>query len=125
LRYFRSITSGSNEIIFLFKSQEFDFGIHVPGEGTSDDLDVPVKEVFCDTTYAEANHLGSLNSIQWGRVVLQTAHYIYVYLKCCSRIGQPVTIVVPTGAAGNGFPTKNISIYIDGKIIKNLTNTLY
>jgi len=91
--------------------------IHVvAGEGTSDDLDVPVKEVFCDTTYAEANHLGSLNSIQWGRVVLQTAHYIYVYLKCCSRIGQPVTIVVPTGAAGNvaagvivrtmGFPIK-------------------
>jgi len=91
--------------------------IHVvAGEGTSDDLDVPVKELFCDTDYAVANHLGSLNSIQWGRVVLQTAHYIYVYLKCCSRIGRPVTIVVPTGAAGNvaagvivqtmGFPIK-------------------
>jgi len=91
--------------------------IHVvAGEGTSDELDVPVKELFCDTAYAEANNLGSLNSIQWGRVVLQTAHYIYLYLKCCPEIGQPVTMVVPTGAAGNvaagviaqtmGFPVK-------------------
>ena len=76
-------------------------------------MDVPVKELFCDTAYAEANNLGSLNSIQWGRVVLQTAHYIYLYLKCCPEIGQPVTMVVPTGAAGKMFSFKNVDIELE------------
>lgn len=77
-------------------------------EGNSDELDQPIKECFQDTTFAADNHLGSLNSLQWGRIFLQAAHYIYVYLQCCPRVGDPLRIVVPTGAAGNLAGNKRV-----------------
>jgi threonine synthase len=70
-------------------------------EGSSDDLDQHIKECFQDQHFSAANSLGSFNSIQWGRVLLQAAHYVYIYLQCCPNIGDEICIVVPTGAAGN------------------------
>jgi threonine synthase len=70
-------------------------------EGSSDDGDEPIKECFQDQHFSAANSLCSFNSIQWGRVLLQTAHYAYIYLQCCPNIGDEICIVVPTGAAGN------------------------
>ena len=76
--------------------------VHVyPVDGSSDDLDIPIKLCFQDAALASENRLGSFNSLQWGRVLLQTAHYIYIYLQSCQDIDQTVTMVVPTGAAGN------------------------
>lgn len=72
-----------------------------PVEGNSDELDQPIKECFQDSEFSEANFLGSFNSLQWGRILLQAAHYIYVYLQCCFKIGDTVHVIVPTGAAGN------------------------
>ncbi|EFX85833.1 hypothetical protein DAPPUDRAFT_313680 [Daphnia pulex] len=88
-------------------------------EGSSDDLDQPIKECFQDQHFSAANSLGSFNSIQWGRVLLQAAHYVYIYLQCCPNIGDEICIAVPTGAAGNlaagflaremGFPIKLVA----------------
>jgi len=70
-------------------------------EGNSDELDVPIKNCFQDVAFSRENSLGSFNSLQWGRIMLQAAHYIYIYIQCCKSSGKEVTIVVPTGAAGN------------------------
>lgn len=71
-------------------------------EGNSDELDVPIKHCFHDSEFSKANNLGSFNSLQWGRVLLQAAHYIYIYLQCCgTTFGDELNIIVPTGAAGN------------------------
>ena len=70
-------------------------------EGNSDELDIPIKECFHDSEFSRENKLGSVNSLQWGRVLLQCCHYIYLYLKCCGTIGDEINIIVPTGAAGN------------------------
>ncbi|ODM99419.1 Threonine synthase-like 2 [Orchesella cincta] len=61
-------------------------------EGTSDDLDVPIKKSF------PAPGLMSINSINWARIMIQIAHY--VYLSTLEQL-QPIDIYVPTGAAGN------------------------
>ncbi|MGW8195117.1 MAG: threonine synthase, partial [Desulforhopalus sp.] len=47
--------------------------------------------------------LSSVNSINWGRILVQTVHYFYGYLRVVDRIGEEVVFSVPTGAFGNLF----------------------
>ena len=89
-------------------------------DGTSDDLDIPIKEVFLDSEYVKNHNLCSINSINWARIMVQvgryylfwyqillfillfqTVHYFYCYFQCRLSPGYPVNIIVPTGAAGN------------------------
>ncbi|XP_066982447.1 threonine synthase-like 2 isoform X2 [Macrobrachium rosenbergii] len=70
-------------------------------EGTSDDLDEPIKQCFGDQKLVSKHNLISINSINWGRIMLQVAHFFFSYYQLCSDVGAPVEIVVPTGAAGN------------------------
>lgn len=70
-------------------------------EGTSDDLDAPIKSMFMDIPFKRRHHLTTINSINWGRVMVQTAHYVYSYLQMCPNCDGEVEIVIPTGACGN------------------------
>ena len=40
-------------------------------EGTSDELDVPIKTVFADWEYKKRHNLCSINSLNWARVLVQ------------------------------------------------------
>lgn len=80
--------------------------VHVFGvEGTSDELDEPIKAMFADAAFARQHNLLSLNSINWARVLVQMAHHFYAYFQCAASLDTrplpPVEVVVPTGAAGN------------------------
>lgn len=80
--------------------------VHVFGvEGTSDELDEPIKAMFADAAFARQHNLMSLNSINWARVLVQMAHHFYAYFQCAASLDThplpPVEVVVPTGAAGN------------------------
>lgn len=57
--------------------------VHVIGvDGTSDDLDVPIREVFLDAEFSKANRLMSANSINIARVLIQTgAEALSLYLQ--------------------------------------------
>jgi threonine synthase len=46
-------------------------------EGTSDDLDVPVKAILTDKDFSKKHNIGSINSINLARIVIQAAHYVY------------------------------------------------
>ena len=73
-------------------------------EGTSDDLDVPIKRIFHDSpSYARDHNLCSVNSINWARVLVQAAHHIYAYFRALEgkELGQEVEVLIPTGACGN------------------------
>nr|XP_045614565.1 threonine synthase-like 2 [Procambarus clarkii]XP_045614566.1 threonine synthase-like 2 [Procambarus clarkii]XP_045614567.1 threonine synthase-like 2 [Procambarus clarkii]XP_045614568.1 threonine synthase-like 2 [Procambarus clarkii]XP_045614570.1 threonine synthase-like 2 [Procambarus clarkii] len=70
-------------------------------EGTSDDLDKPIKQCFADKELVSTHNLISINSINWGRILVQVAHYFYIYYQLCGSVGNSVNVVVPTGAAGN------------------------
>lgn len=79
-----------------------DKNVHVYGvEGSSDDLDVPIKQCTLDKEFVDAYNIGCMNSVNIGRILAQIVYYFHVYLKVCNKVGEKVKIVVPTGAMGN------------------------
>lgn len=78
--------------------------VHVWGmDGSSDDLDIPLMAVFQDSAFRQRYALGSLNSVNICRVLVQVVHFVHGYLQASAAAapGASVTFVVPTGAAGN------------------------
>uniref|UniRef100_A0A2P2I671 Threonine synthase-like 2 n=1 Tax=Hirondellea gigas TaxID=1518452 RepID=A0A2P2I671_9CRUS len=74
-------------------------------DGLSDDLDVPIKKCFASADFMKRHNLMSINSINWGRILGQVAHFFYSFFrrtqtKQASEL-LSVEIVLPTGAAGN------------------------
>ena len=43
-------------------------------DGSSDDLDEPIKEVFQDRDFVRKHHLCSINSINWARILVQVKY---------------------------------------------------
>ena len=70
-------------------------------EGTSDDLDVPIKKIFENPDFVKKHNVCSINSINWARICTQIVHYIYCYFQCRQNSTENVKIIVPTGACGN------------------------
>ncbi len=56
-------------------------------DGTSDDLDEPIKAVFMDQAVCQKHNLCSINSINWCRIMVQIAHYFYAYFQVYSLVG--------------------------------------
>lgn len=85
-------------------------------EGSSDDGDVVTKKLFADTEFAKRHNLNVFNSPNVCRLLVQSAHFIYLYLQQCPAADQEVLFCVPTGGLGNissgmlargmGFPVK-------------------
>ncbi len=73
-------------------------------EGTFDDCQAIVKEIFNDLDFKARHHLGSVNSINWARVMAQIVYYIYAALKLWHEEGaKAVHFSVPTGNFGDIF----------------------
>ena len=76
-------------------------------EGGGDDMDAPIKAVVTDPTMAAKHGICSLNSVNWGRVVVQQCHYFWCYFRAIGATGFPdlvgrfIDFAVPTGAMGN------------------------
>ena len=76
--------------------------VHLVGvEGTSDDLDVPLEACFRDTPFSRELNLGSVNSINIVRLIVQCVHYIYAYLQLAPDIDKTIVFSVPCGAGGH------------------------
>ena len=91
-----------NQVQELQMTTVLDGNIHVfQTEGTSDDLDVSIKNCFTDHVYAEANNLCSINSINWARIMAQLVHFFYAYFRTCRELGETVKFVIPSGALGH------------------------
>ncbi|GAV00237.1 hypothetical protein RvY_11119 [Ramazzottius varieornatus] len=78
------------------------FGI----EGTSDDGDEIIKDLFADKGFVRKNNLSILNSVNWCRIMIQIAHHFYAYFQALKLVGMAeeqgvVVIVCPTGGGGN------------------------
>ncbi|KAI4871677.1 hypothetical protein NFI96_031107 [Prochilodus magdalenae] len=82
--------------------------IHVfAADGSSDDIDVSLRKLFADQDLVKRHGLMSLNSVNWSRILVQLAHFLYAYLQL-SDIQKTegdclphLEVVVPTGGAGN------------------------
>ena len=80
--------------------------VHLIGvEGSSDDLDRPMERCFRDADFKGRHQLGSVNSVNVVRLLVQTVHYFYAYCRL-ARPDAPdaapeVQFAVPCGAAGH------------------------
>ena len=91
----------------------------------ADDLDLLIAEMFADKNFKEKLNLSSVNSINWGRVMMQTVHYFYGYLQTIDRIGEALNFAVPSGAFGNlcaGSLAREMGLPVGKFIIANNQN---
>ena len=59
-------------------------------EGTSDDLDRPLQALFQDLAFKQRYHLGSMNSVNIVRILVQAVHFFYAYFKVAKDAASKV-----------------------------------
>ncbi|XP_035995821.1 threonine synthase-like 2 [Fundulus heteroclitus] len=107
--------------------------VHVfAADGSSDDIDRPIRRLFADQDLVRSHGLMSLNSVNWSRIMVQVAHFFYAYLQLSGveESGEELPeleVVVPTGGAGNitaayiamemGLPLKLVAMVNSNDII--------
>jgi threonine synthase len=73
-------------------------------DGTFDDCQRMVKDLFNDLAWRDANHLGAVNSINWARVLAQVTYYFYAAFRVMDETGATrVRFGIPTGNFGDIF----------------------
>ncbi len=70
-------------------------------EGVFDDCQDMVKGVSNDLGFKAAQKIGTVNSINWARVVAQVVYYFRGYLAATTSNDQRVSFTVPSGNFGN------------------------
>ncbi|MBB6671787.1 threonine synthase [Cohnella nanjingensis] len=73
-------------------------------DGTFDDCQRIIKELFADVDFKHRYHLRAINSINIARILAQTVYYFYAYFQLANK-GQAdkVNFSVPTGNFGDIF----------------------
>jgi threonine synthase len=70
-------------------------------EGVFDDCQDMVKAVSNDLAFKAKQKIGTVNSINWARVVAQVVYYFRGYLAATTDNSQKVSFTVPSGNFGN------------------------
>ena len=70
-------------------------------EGVFDDCQDMVKAVSNDLAFKARHKIGTVNSINWARVVAQVVYYFRGYLAATTDNSQKVSFTVPSGNFGN------------------------
>jgi threonine synthase len=95
-------------------------------EGTFDDCQRIVKNLFLDKEIQKKTSLTAINSINWARLMTQTVYFFWAYLQLKE---DKVSFIVPSGNFGNifsahvaqlmGLPIKNLHIVTNQNDILN------
>jgi threonine synthase len=79
-----------------------DANIHnIAIEGVFDDCQDIVKAVSKDLDFKRRYAIGTVNSINWARLLAQVVYYFAGYFQAVDEVGQPVSFAVPSGNFGN------------------------
>ena len=79
-----------------------DANIHnVAIEGVFDDCQDLVKAVSADLDFKRGHAIGTVNSINWARLLAQVVYYFSGYFQATTRNDETVSFAVPTGNFGN------------------------
>jgi len=95
-------------------------------EGTFDDCQAIVKELFNDLAFRDEVKLAGVNSINWARVMAQITYYIYAGLALGAP-DRPLSFTVPTGNFGNvfaGLMAKRMGLPIEQLVIATNANDI-
>jgi threonine synthase len=72
-------------------------------DGSFDDAQRVLKDIFANKTFADHHRLSAVNSINIARVLAQSVYYLYAWLRIPESEREQVEFVVPTGNFGNVF----------------------
>ncbi|MBC3830036.1 threonine synthase [Undibacterium amnicola] len=75
--------------------------INIAVNGVFDDCQDMVKAVSNDLEFKRRQKIGTVNSINWARVVAQVVYYFRGYLSATTNNDQQVSFTVPSGNFGN------------------------
>jgi threonine synthase len=70
-------------------------------EGVFDDCQDIVKNVSNDLAFKRQHKIGTVNSINWARLLAQVVYYFAGYFQATSNDDQQVSFTVPSGNFGN------------------------
>lgn len=70
-------------------------------EGVFDDCQDIVKAVSADLTFKHAHRIGTVNSINWARLLAQVVYYFAGYFQATQSDNEVVSFTVPSGNFGN------------------------
>ncbi|MDX2480690.1 MAG: threonine synthase [Desulfuromusa sp.] len=97
-------------------------------EGTFDDAQSIVKEIFEDLDFKERHALGAVNSINWARVLAQVVYYLYARFQVNKETGaEKIEVAVPTGNFGDifaGYIAKQMGVPINRLILATNANNI-
>ncbi|MBI5692454.1 MAG: threonine synthase [Verrucomicrobia bacterium] len=98
-------------------------------DGTFDDAQAVVKQVFGDQGFRTRHHLSAVNSINLARVLAQCVYYLHAWLRLPAAERGNVEFVVPTGNFGNvlaGWMLQKMGVPIRGfRVATNQNDILY
>lgn len=98
-------------------------------DGTFDDAQAALKEIFGDQAFRKHHRLSAVNSINLARVLAQCVYYLYAWLRLPTGDRDNVEFVVPTGNFGNvlaGWLLQQMGVPIRGfKVATNQNDILY
>ncbi len=103
-----------------------DANIHnIAVEGTFDDCQDIVKAISSDLDFKEKHNIGTVNSINWGRICAQVVYYFAGYFGATKSNDEQVSFCVPSGNFGNvlaGHIAREMGCPIDQLIVATNEN---
>ncbi len=94
-------------------------------EGVFDDCQDMVKAVSSDLHFKSLYKIGTVNSINWARVVAQVVYYFRGYLSVTATNSEKVSFTVPSGNFGNvcsGHIARMMGLPIDKLVVATNEN---
>jgi threonine synthase len=98
-------------------------------DGSFDDAQAALKEIFADQDFRVRHRLSAVNSINLARVLAQCVYYLSAWLRLPAATREQVEFVVPTGNFGNvlaGWLLQRMGVPIAGfKVATNRNDILH
>ena len=93
-------------------------------EGSFDDCQRIVKDLFNENDFREKINMSGVNSINWARIICQIVYYFYAYFFLGK---EKISFSVPTGNFGDvyaGYVAKKMGLPIDKLIVATNENDI-
>jgi threonine synthase len=105
-----------------------DANIHnIAVEGVFDDCQDIVKAVSGDLAFKRRHQIGTVNSINWARLLAQVVYYFAGYFQATSSNAQRVSFAVPSGNFGNicaGHVARRMGLPIEQLVLATNENNV-
>jgi len=98
-------------------------------DGTFDNAQAALKELFGDQEFRTHHRLSAVNSINLARILAQCVYYLWAWLRLPANVRNEAEFVVPTGNFGNvlaGWLLQQMGVPLRGfRVATNQNDILY